>query len=81
METQVVNYGAQDEITSLRVIAQRCEEQLPFFMKMPDGSTVVEVEEIISKVSTLGDIFHLRNVVEPPRLGQRMMVVMSERYQ
>jgi hypothetical protein len=75
MQAEMVAYRAKDKIASLRVVDQGSEEQLLFFMEVAQRTTEIEVNEVVGEVPALGLIVELDNVVEPPGLCQRMMVV------
>jgi hypothetical protein len=50
VQPEMVAYRTHHEITCLRVIDKRGEEELLFLVKVPDGAPEIEVDEIVRDV-------------------------------
>jgi hypothetical protein len=81
VQPEMVAYRTHHEITCLRVIDKRGEEELLFLVKVPDGAPEIEVDEIVRDVAALRHILQFRDVEKAPSLRQRVMMIVCQRYQ
>lgn len=72
--------GLDVPATHRREFDERGEEELLFLVEVAQGATEVEVDEVAGDVSPPSLVADLGQVLQPPRLSQRVVVVVGQLY-
>ena len=77
----MITHGAEDHFPSFGMIDEGSEEKLFLLVEVTNRTTEVEVDEVVGDVTPLGLVVGLTEIFQPPRLGEGVVVVVSQRNQ